>query len=61
MTPDWDKLAQETPIIAALVVGLARRTRCSPEAVLDAVAELFEQEQPAQPLRVVGDDPQAAA
>ena len=62
MTPDWDKLAEETPILAALVVGLAKRTRCDPEAVLEAVAELIEHhEQPATQLRVVSDDPQAAA
>jgi hypothetical protein len=61
MTPDWDALAEQAPIIAALVVGLAKRSRCHPQAVLDTLSELIEESEPTASLRLVADDPQAAA
>jgi hypothetical protein len=60
MIPDWQRLAEEAPIVAALVVGLSKRTGFSPEAVLDTIAELLE-EAPQPELRLVSDNPQAAA
>ena len=60
MTPDWQRLSEEAPIVAALVVGLARRPGCSPEAVLDAIAEMLEDGRSREQLRLVSGDPQAA-
>jgi hypothetical protein len=61
MTPDWQWLSEEAPIVAALVVGLAKRTGCAPEAVLDVIAELLEETPERARLRLVPGDPQAAA
>ena len=61
MTPDWQELSAEAPVIAALVVGLAKRTGCSPEAVLDTIAEILEQTRSREQLRLVHGDPKAAA
>ena len=61
MRPDWDALAEQAPIIAALVVGLAKRSGCHPQAVLDTLSELIEESEPTASLRLVSDDPQAAA
>jgi hypothetical protein len=61
MTPNWNMLAEQAPIIAALVVGLAKRSGCHPQAVLDTLAELIAESEPAASLRLVSDDPQAAA
>ncbi len=61
MIPDWQRLSEEAPIIAALVTGLAKRTGCSPEAVLDAIAEMLERSDSRRQLHLVSNDPQAAA
>jgi hypothetical protein len=61
MIPDWQRLSEEAPTVAALVVGLAKRTGCTPEAVLDAIAETLEQTQSREHLRLVHGDPQRAA
>jgi len=60
MTPDWERLAAEAPVIAALITRLARKSGLSGEVVLDTIAELIEDQPEPAVLRLVPKNPAAA-